>query len=90
MSSILNILAMNRTMVLKEQLVEEFFSKLQPKGKRPTIHYWAVYRKAQGRKKEKFIADFYCSKSDMAEKWNKFYRTGQYRLVHHLEYPNND
>jgi hypothetical protein len=90
MSSILNILGMNRTMVLKEQLVEEFFSNVKPTGKRPSIHYWTVYRKAQGRKKEKFVANLYCSKSEMAEKWNKFYRTGEYRLKHQLKYPSRD
>jgi hypothetical protein len=89
-SSMLNILGMNRMMVLKEQLTEEFFATVKQTSKREPIHYWTVYRKAQGRRKEKFVGNFYCSKSDMAEKWNKFFRTGEYRLKHQLEYPSQD
>lgn len=79
----LSIRGMHDTMVLKEQIMDAYFTSLKPTSM--TTHYWHVERKLKNGK-WKFVARFYSAKKEMAEIWNKYYRGGNYRLVHMLKY----
>lgn len=83
----LSIRRMHDTMTFKEQIVDAYYSSLKPS--KLTVHYWHVERKAKKPKNGKkwlFVARFYLTKPQMAETWNKFYRGGNYRLVHMMKY----
>lgn len=82
--SALSIRSMNWTLGAMEMAMDEQSKSLPPVD--DIIHYWSVYRKASGRKKQKFIARFFCTKTKMAETWNKFYGGGGFRLIHEQAY----
>lgn len=87
----LSILGMNQTLVAKEYAMDEYLKTL-PRNDEPK-YYWHIYRKSlskfprKGARQWVFVRDFVGTKADVADLWNRYFRTGDYRLKCQLKYP---
>ena len=87
-SSILNIIAMNHSIGLREEIEAEQWKNSKPATSTGEIHYWHVERKAKRGKKWIFVGRFFCTKEHIAEVWTQHYRYNdvKHRLVHMMKY----
>ena len=65
-----------------------WYANLPAEEKVETHHYWWIQRKAKRGKKWIFVAEFFGTKSQIAEYWRKNYqgKGKQFRLRHMLKY----
>ncbi|HJS17307.1 MAG TPA: hypothetical protein VJ785_01065 [Anaerolineales bacterium] len=86
-----SILGMNSTLRAREYAMDDHLSKLPSPTHYEPLYYWHIERKSRARRtkgeqKWVFVRDFAGTKADVADLWNRYFRTGEFRLRCQLKY----